>query len=372
MPVDPNIVNPTLDPFRKMLAEVRDKGLSGPDVDQMAEVLGRMEALAQQMGDVTAYMGQLTQENSFQQFSDAYSRALAGAAKAAAKDMSDEELLEQTLGAYEQALQTHRSGQAGDAAEHTIPILEKILALGRSGVSYPVFLRQLEEQGLTRALDGSAGATRDGLAKDLAFAKESWLPVRVEQAERVLAAYNELVAKAPFGQPDPLALELVRKRIEWELEPMQRRWEAVVDRWSYVLDLLVDWLDAHASFAPRDDRWRTPGASPAQVQQNIQRTKECTPGDVGYRLAILQEYFHLAFDDIFAHETFRTEYTARRVYWSDARLALIRETLPHCTLGSVAPAELVARAERLYPQGDVRPDRGKAPLWGTPLQSPFG
>jgi hypothetical protein len=372
MPVDPNIVNPTLDPFRKMLAEVRAKGLGGPDVDQMAEVLGRMEALAQQMGDVTAYMGQLTQENSFQQFSDAYSRALAGAAKEASKGMSDEELLAQTLDAYEQALQVHRSGQAGDAAEHTVPTLERILALGRSGVSYPVFLRQLEEQGLARALEGSASATRDALSKDLAFAKESWLPVRVEQAQRILAAYDELVAKAPFGQPDPLALELARKRIEWELEPMHRRWAAVVDRWSYVLDLLVDWLDAHASFAPSDERWRTPGASAAQVQQNIRRTKECTPGDVGYRLAILQEYFHLGFDDIFTHETFRTEYTARRVHWSDARLALIRETLPHCTLGGVAPPELVARAEQLHPNGDVRSDPGQAPPWGTPLQTPFG
>ena len=84
MPVDPNIVNPTLGPFRQMLAEVRGKGLSGPDVDAMAQVLGRMEALAQEMSDVTAYMGQLTQENSFQLFSDAYSRVLAGAARAAA------------------------------------------------------------------------------------------------------------------------------------------------------------------------------------------------------------------------------------------------------------------------------------------------
>jgi len=371
MPVDPNIVNPTLGPFRKMLAEVQGKGLRGPDVDRMAEVLGRMEALAQQMGDVTAYMGQLTQENSFQQFSDAYSRVLAGAARAAAKDMSDEELLEQTLGAYEQALRTHRSGQAGDAAVRTIATLERILELGRSGVSYPVFLRQLEEQGLSRALAGSAGATRDALHEDLAFAKESWLPVRVEQAERILAAYDELVAKAPFAQPDPLAFELARKRIEWELEPMHRRWTAVVDRWSYVLDLLVDWLDAHTSFAPGDERWRSPGASPAQVQHNIRRTKECTPGDVGYRLAILQEYFQLGFDDIFTHETFRTEYTARRVHWSDARLALIRETLPHCALGGVAPAELVARAERLHPHGDVRSDRGQAPPWGTALEGPF-
>ncbi|MBO6935445.1 MAG: hypothetical protein JJ863_10740 [Deltaproteobacteria bacterium] len=372
MPVDPMIVNPTLGPFRKMLAEVKGKGLSGPDVDQMAAVLGRMETLAQQMGDVTAYMGQLTQENSFQQFSDAYSRVLAGAARAAAKDMSDEELLAQTLGAYEKALQTHRSGQAGDAAAHTIPTLERILALGRSGVSYPVFLRQVEEQGLMRALSGSAGATREALEKDLAFAKESWFPVRVEQAERILAAYDQLVAEAPFGQPDPLSLELARKRIEWELEPLHRRWTAVVDRWSHVLELLVDWLDAHTSFAPGDERWCPPDGNPAKAEHNIRRTKECAPGDVGYRLAILGEYFQLGFDDIFTHETFRTEYTARRVHWSDARLALIRETFPHCVLGGVAPAALVARAEQLHPHGDVRPDAGKAPPWGTPLATPFG
>ena len=153
---------PMVNPFRDMMKDVEAKGLTGEDVDQMRAQLTFMEQLAQQVDDIATYTGKLAQENTFQKFSDAYSRALSSAAKASAKGQSDEEMMASTMGAYEQAAQTYRSGDAGETGALLLPFMEQILAIGRSGLSFPVFLRTLEERGLNRVLDGAAPAVVDG------------------------------------------------------------------------------------------------------------------------------------------------------------------------------------------------------------------
>ena len=369
MPLAPMFVDPMLNPFRGMLGDVESRGLSGPDVETMRAELQRMEQLAQQLDDIAAYAGQLAQEQSFQKFSDAYGRALSNAARAAAAEgePSDEAMLQNTLTAYESALASYRDGQAGEEAKRLIPHLERIVAIGRSGVSHPVFLRMMEQEGLVTVLDGAAPLQRAGLQQDLEFARRDWDRYRIDQAEQLLAAFERLAEQAPYGQPDPLQLSLIRRRVEWELAPLSHRQEAVVSRWQPIFALLVDWVDAFTSFAPWDARWRTPGSSEADVRRNIQRTQECEPGEVRFREALLQRYFRLPWDQIWTHETFIWEYTARRVEWSDERLYLMQDTYPHAVANTPPPAELVARVEALYPDWDLRSDRGKPPAWGAPM-----
>lgn len=369
MPIPSMITTPMITPFRNMLSEVEQKGLQGPDVDEMRAQLEQMERMAQEMDDIGAYTGRLAQDQTFQKFSDAYGRALSAAARESAGG-SDEEMLAQTVAAYESTLRSYRAGEAGEAVKPLIPHLERIVELGRSGASYPVFLRQMEEEGLTRVLEGTGPETRGGLERDLGFSRAHWDKHRIEQGEQMLRAYDELARCAPLGRPDPLALTLARRRIEWDLAPLAARWEAVVERWQRLLEALVDWLDAFTRFAPHDARWRPPGASEADVKRNIQRTQECGPGDFRFHEALFQRYFMLGWEQIFTHETFVWEYTARRVEWSDERLALVRATYPHCAPGGRPPAELVARAEELHPDRDYRPDKLQSPPWGAPLRGP--
>lgn len=370
MPLAPMFYEPMVKPFRDMLADVDARGLQGPDVDEMRARIAEMESLAQQCGDIGAYTGQLAQRNTFQAFSDAYSRALSAEAKAksAAGGGSDEELLADAVRAYESALSSYESGQAGEQAELLIPPVKRILELARSGVSYPVFLRKMEEEGLNRALEGSAPATRTAIESAIAFGREHWDRFWLIKHEQELAIFDQLAQKAPFGQPDPLEHKLRRRRMEWELEPLQIRWEAEVDRWQQLLTYLVDWIDAFTGFAPGDERWAAQDGNPATTQKNIERTQECEPGNFRYHEAVFQRYFHYGWNDLWQNETFIWEYTANRVEYSDARLSLMQQTYAHCVPGGKPPAELIARAEELHPAGDYRPNKLQPPPWGTPLR----
>ncbi|HPQ67900.1 MAG TPA: hypothetical protein PKW95_02150 [bacterium] len=369
MPIEKMYTEAMLNPFRDMLRDCEAKQLSGPDFDKMRECLGLMERYAEEMNDFAAYSGRLAQEMLFQKFSDAYSRLLSAAAQGnSSAEPNDEGLLEQTLSAYEQSLQTYRSGQAGDAGTKLIPTMESIIALGRSGISYPVFLRRMEEGGLARALEGAAPVVRDALLQEVAFAHEAWLPRTIEKTEKKLALFDRLAAAAPFGQPQPIEFEIGCVRIDHGAEPGIVRWDAIVRRWNRLLEMLVDWVDSFTGFAPTDERWMPMGGG--DPWPNIMRTRECGPGDFRRRETIFHEYFNLTWDDIFLHETFLVEYTARRVHWSDERLRLIRATYDHCRPGQTPPQELIRRAEELHPAKDLRPERFQPPPWGTEISAP--
>lgn len=371
MALPASMVDPMLSAFRGMMAEIDGKGLTGPNVDEMRTQLGFMERLAQEMDDIAAYSGRLAQENTFMRFSDAYGKVLSSAAQPAAAarggaEPSDEELLANAVAAYDQALASYKSGQAGDDGARLAPYVERIVAIGRSGVSYPVFLRMLEEEGLNKALSGAAPAVRDALERDLAFARAAFMPHQIAECEAVLAMYDELVARAPFGQPDPLEFSLRRRRIEWRYEPVHRHYKAMIDRWEHMLTCLVDWLDAFTSFAPSDDRWISTEGKQATLR-NVRRTQECGPGEFRYREAVFRRYFGVDWEGIWRSESFRWEYTANRISWTDERLHLVRATYAHCVPGGKPPDELIEQAKQHWNQ--ARPGVGQAPPPGTPLRS---
>lgn len=378
MPVDPNMVNPMLDPFRGMVAEIDGKGLTGPDVDQMKAMMQEMETLAQQLNDIASYSGQLAQRGTFQKFSDAYGRALSNAAQASAasgEGTSDEELLANTLKAYKDTLAMYKSGQGGESGTALIPYVERMVALGESGISFPVYMRKLEEEGLNRVMEGAAPAVRDALVQAVQFAERDWVPpFQIKSCHDILNTFDRLAQAAPFGQPDPTHFELERRAIEWDIEPSKWLWSETVRLWSMMFDDLVDWVDAHCEFAMWDERWRPPGCMDDRVvKKNIRRTKECRPAAFRYRERLLGWYFNFGWDHIWTHDTFVWEYTANRVEWSDERLHLMRATYAHCVPGGVATAELISEAERLYRKLDLRPNRLQHPPPGTPLkQFPAG
>ena len=217
-------------------------------------------------------------------------------------------------------------------------------------------------------MEGAAPTARAALQRSLKFSQDNWAFYDIEKGEKMLRHFDELAATASFGQPDSLEWSMFTRRLDWEYAPAIRRREAIIRRWQAMLEALVDWVDSFARFAPHDPRWNPPGASPQQVRHNIARTQECGPGNFRFREAVFDRYFQLGWGDIWTHETFRWEFSARRVLWSDQRLDLIRDTYPHCQPGQRPPTELVSRAESLHNRADLRPDRLQAPPWGTPIR----
>ena len=291
MAVDPVMVDAMLGTFRDLLTGARAAGSTGQDVDEMAAALASMEALSQEMSDVGEFSAKLAGGGYYQRFTDAYTRVMTAAAGggttgAPATIPDDETLLAQTLQAYEGSLQQLRS-MAGQ--EEAIDVLERLLAIGRSGVSYPVFLRQVDEAGLNEALAGTITPTREMLLDVIEQARATGDPAREAEAVATLAARDSLAAASPSGSVDPFTFELERFRLASRHAPEIALRDALVQRIPRLLDLVIDWLDAHASWAPHDDRFT--GASASDTQRRIAMAQECNPGFHAVRAAQFAEAF---------------------------------------------------------------------------------
>lgn len=341
MAVDKAMADAMLGTFRDLLAQT--SGSTGPDVDEMAAALADMEALSQEMSDVGEFSAKLAGGGYYQRFTDAYTRVMTAAAGggttgAPSTIPDDESLLAQSLQAYEGSLQHLRTMKDQDDA---IAALEELLALGRSGVTYPVFLRQVEEAGLNEAMAGTITPKRETLVAVVDHHRSTGDVAREAEAAALVAARDALAAASPSGSVDPFTFELERFRIAAEHAPAIALRDAIVQRLSTLLDLVIDWVDAHTSWAPSDDRFT--GASAAETQRNIEMKRECNPGFYAVRAA----QFSAAFGGApwWERPEVEQERAGGRILWTDARMQLARDAIHACVPMATAPTALVARAE---------------------------
>lgn len=347
MPIDKTTLDSMLDPFRNMVKDVEARKLTGKAVDEMKEHMATMERLGQEMDDIVSYSTKMATDNVYMNFSNAYSKALSAAASAN-QPTDDVGLLKQSLAAYEDSYNRLKGDPKN---QHLLPPLEQALKIGKSGVSYPVFLRLCEEKGIFAEM--ASGMPLPSILFDLHCAEVYGYPLEVEMHKKILAGYKALCAKHPFHIADPFEFRLMRQKIEWEYAPGRAKWKAIIERWEKMHDMVADWIDAHCSFAPFDERWVDP-LNPANTPINILRTKECTPGDLKVRESIFREYFNLGWDDVWEHETYKAEQAASRIFSSDERVAMIRKTYPVCKLGSTPPADVIVVAERMHKENSYR------------------
>ncbi len=347
MPVDPTMVDAMLGTFRDLLSGVRNAGSTGEDVDEMAAALAAMEALGQELSDVGDFSAKLAGGGYYQRFTDAYTRVMTAAAGggttgAPATIPDDETLLAQSLQAYEGSLQQLRSmtGQ-----EEAIGVLEQLIAIGRSGVSYPVFLRQVDEAGLNEALGGTITPTRETLVAAVEHSRSTGDVAREAEAVALLDRRDAMAAASPSGSVDPFTFELERFRIASQHAPAIALRDAVVQRIPRLLDLVIDWLDAHTSWAAHDDRFAGPDA--AQTRRRIEMARECNPGFYAVRATQFAEAFGPA--PWWQRPELPQERAAERILWTDARMQLALDAIPACVPMATAPPELVARAESFGP-----------------------
>jgi hypothetical protein len=344
MPVDKTMADVILDTYRNMYLEMEEKGVEGDSFQAMGEALRRMEALALETDDITEFTAKLTTENLFIEFSNAYSETMAAMVKGDYSGSDgDEILLEKTLEAYENSIKTLEGTPNYEIL--TAPI-EELIELGRSGISYPVFLRTAEEKGLYRALEGDV-VVRDAIIADKGFAEFMHLPLEVEKQRKMIEVHDELASNSLFMVADSFEFGLEREKIEWEYSPLINRWNLTIRLWGKLLENVYDWLDSFCSFAPHDGRWLDMRGT-SYTMHNIKRTQECNPGIFRAREKILQDYFQMSWDDLFNHDTFRNEYNANRVWYSDETLKLIKKAYTFCEPYKKPPEELITQAEIIY------------------------
>ncbi|EPG76010.1 hypothetical protein LEP1GSC058_0307 [Leptospira fainei serovar Hurstbridge str. BUT 6] len=356
MPIDKMMSDPMLGTFRNMVQECKDKNLSGPAFDSMLAEMNKMEKYAADMDDFGAFSAKLMTEGCFANFSAAYSQVLAGSAKSASQSSGsdideDEGFLKQTLSAYQSALDRYEDDvKKGIMKPKTAALLrvgvQAVIDLGKSGITYPVFLRLLIEKGLDKVMEGSA-VLRDGLVTDIDWAKFYNLPLYIQRGEEILSKFDELAAKATFKVPDSFEFGLARREIEWKHEPAIIKWKAITERWEKLIDIVNDWLDSYTNFAPKDERWVDP-TNPSATPKNIRRTKELSPFRLRERERILSESFNLSWNDIFTHETYLLAWTNVDVSISASKIELLKKAYPLCKPGGAPTEELIKEAEGLH------------------------
>lgn len=346
MPVDKAMADAILDTYRNMYREISEKGVESDSFKAMENTLKRMEVLAMETSDVADFTAKLTTENLFIQFSNAYSETMAALMRGEySGDDGDEILLEKTLEAYENSIQNLEGVPNYELLKAPI---EELIELGRSGISYPVFLRKAEENGLYQLLEGDL-VVRDSIIVNRVFAEFMHLPLEVEKQDKLLVIHDELADNSPFKVADSFHFGLESERIDWEYAPLINSWNMTIRLWDKMLMNVYDWLDSFGSFAPTDERWADLRGQNFTMR-NIKRTQECNPGIFRAREKVLQNYFQMGWDDIFLHETFLNEYQANRIWYSDETLELIKKAYFYCQPYQKPPEELIHQAETIYAQ----------------------
>ncbi|MCK9150423.1 hypothetical protein [Methanobacterium alcaliphilum] len=346
MPVDEEMANTILDTYRNMYREMEEKGAVGESFQKMGRALGRMESVAKETDDVASFTAQLTTENLFIEFTNAYSETLGVMMKGEhSASGGDELLMEKTLDAYENSIKSLKGHPNYELLKSPI---QELIELGKSGLSYPVFLKTAEERGLYQALQGDV-VVRKAIISDKMFAEFMHLPLEVEKYDKILKIHDELADRSQFNLVDSFEFGLERQKIDWEYAPLINKWSMIIRSWEKMVENVYDWLDSFCNFAPYDERW-TDLRGHKYTMRNIKRTQECNPGILKAREKIFQDHFQLVWDDIFGHETFLSEYKANRVWYSDETLELIKQAYKQCQPFNKPDVNLIHEAEAINSQ----------------------
>lgn len=367
MPVEGSLLDAMLGTFRNMVMECRNKNLSGEDFDQMQAVLQRMEQLGQEMNDISAYSGQLVQENLFARFSDHYGKLLSAEAKASSVDSTDgyneetdKALLNKNLQAYREAIirlkenkkqvKEMMGDRSGDAdvllkEKAIIDAMEKLVQLGESGISYPVFLSEMIRRGLDKALDGAA-LVRDGQVYLVDFAKATAAsPYTIQREEEKLELFDALSTSSGTGVPDHLYYTLGCDKIDWKLKPDEARWKKIKEAWEQTIFWLDEWVMSFCSFAPSIDPW----ALARNPSEAVVESQECVPGKLRVWEKIIHRYFEMTLRDLFRHPSFAWDVKQHWLYWSQEYVEfLLQHIEPVCQPGNRLADETIAKAASFH------------------------
>ncbi|MFZ1304347.1 MAG: hypothetical protein WAR80_00825, partial [Ferruginibacter sp.] len=275
-------------------------------------------------------------------------------------EAADKQLLQNTLQAYRDAVQRIKENKsqvkekmgnhAADADvlfkdKIIIDAIEQLIVLGESGVSYPLFLSQLIEKGLDKALEGSV-TTGESLQYLLDAAKAtSANPYLIKKEEEKLVLQKKHTAESSINVADSLQFQLGCEKIEWTHEPDIIKWNKIKQGWEKTLFWLDEWITAYCSFAPFIEPW----AATKEPKEAVKESQDCVPGKLRTWEKINNRYFGLSAKELFLHPSFAWDVEHHWMYWSQEYAEfLVNEVLPACIPFQQPAANLIAVAEKMH------------------------
>lgn len=237
--------------------------------------------------------------------------------------------------------------EALDNSEDIIKPIEDLIALGEQGdITYPDFLRLQIEQGLDKAMEGSA-TTRKGLVYSLEWAEANKIsPHHIDKCKKHIAVFDQLSNEQKFGVPNSKELKWATNDVDYEFEPDIIKWGNITDRWNTILDELHQWSLAYCSHAPYKDPWRM--LVEPHKSREIKKSKDTLSGIIKQRERLLEKYYGITFQDIFTHETFLWAVETNNIHYSKEFVEFLKDKVyPTCIPLEHMPNELISERERL-------------------------
>jgi hypothetical protein len=385
MAIDPVMSDSMLGTFRNMYKECVDKEYSGPAFERMKIAMDRMENLAVEQTDFAAFSGLLMQENLMGNFSVAYGEVLAEAAKpkeGAAGTYDDAALLKTCLDALRDSIKRLDEGieqareevkkhaksggeekmkvdiamvdNMGQRNESIKKAIQELIDFGKTCENLPTFLRVQIEKGMDKAMEGSA-VTRGVYEEDVELNRMWYFsPYHIAKSEDTFESYKQLEAKAAFGVPEGIDIEMERTKIEHKYQPDIEKWNKVIYDWETIIDDLSTWATSNCPRAPVVDPWKMI-MDPAERARSIKQDKHIYPGIIKERIRIFKENFGLDFMGIFKHNSFKWQCTDQRIWYSQEYLVhLINVVYPQCKPGNFLSQESIDQDEIIYKTNKTR------------------
>lgn len=377
MGLDKMYADAMLGTFRSMYQECLEKNKPGEKLDLLTAIMNRMEAVAQTANDISELQGTLLQEDLMSRFSLAYSELLAESYQeqhANGGYTDDQALLAQNLKALEDAIQAidESDKEAKDSIRQSSATeqistarlsifqtdvthryntiknaIQNLVDLGRSSENYPTFLRLQLEKGLDKAAEGTV-VVEEVYEEEAVVAQIQRLsPYHIQRSEAIRQAYASLAAKAPFGVPHAIDIELERYKIEHRFEPAIRQWNLLTDRWEELISTLTEWAASQCPRAMYVAPWAL--IPLPERPEAIRFSKHCCPGILKEQIRLFKQDFDMDFRDVFSHETFIHYINEKRSYYSQEYMVhLLNVVYPLCLPKQLLPQRIIDKDQKIY------------------------
>lgn len=365
------MLNPFIATYIQWQKDYEEKGMT-EQANQLKAVLDEYRAVAAESNDIADFTQKMMAKGLPQKASAIYSQSMTAGAENQAQQQSSasEETTESESDSFEKqkkqiddvfanliadVKKDKAEAELDEERAWEIPFFERMIELYDSGISYPLYLKALEEEGISdrmAQLQGIREMLELGLEANTATRN---LPVQLMH-EELLAAWDKLCEESPSGVPDKIIWEVTDFKIRMKHHPRKIEWELKDQIFGNLLGAIHNWIDSHTKWAPNDPRWSDMGEPLDVIMRRVKKTKFTSAGYAMELEKMLKEYFGFGWDEMFNDPVFLYMRESRDklknfgfMPYTDNRLDFLRyEVWPEVDPLKPPSPELIAKAEEVY------------------------
>ncbi len=364
MPIDEQTYAPMIQMYLQWQQEFEEKGTPDEFKQRLNDVIEEFRAVAREVSSMEEFMQITTEKGLAQKAGMIYSESFMATSQPQTstgenkqEDDISEDKTEQVQKAFDLNIKSvkedrERALQEEDRAWE-IPFWDRMIELYDSGISYPLYLKALEEEGIHEKMRHTS-SIRDMLVEGVENNKQTRNLPNIELWEELLTTWDKLCDESPAGIPNHVVWEVTDFTIRMKYMPRQVEWDMRDLLFHNLLNLTHDWIDSWTKWAPKDPRWFVE-RDMEETMKRVKLTKYTNAGMAKVTEEILKEYFGIGWDEMFSEPEFlylresRDKIAYIFLPYTDHRLEFLKnEVWPQMQPMQPPPPALIAKAEEVY------------------------